>query len=240
MTALPWVLLGKRVQYQPHLDTSASQLVLGKAVKIPGQLLGQPGPPLNTAQTRQLLDQLYKLSSRPPIQTSSPVTEKEINNTLNATHVYVKQANPQSLCPKFEGPFEIKSRPSRSTIQVKIGTYANGDDRLLVFHWSSCKIAHMREGAPEGSRPQLGRRPKTTQPVAPDGKQNSRGADIQTQDSSPAEPSYETISGKRPHPGYLEKGPLITREMFDKFTPDIFEELRRPARATRNQNPVYK
>ena len=52
MRALPWVLLGKRVQYQPHLDASSAQLVLAKAPKIPGQLLGEPGPPLNTAQTR--------------------------------------------------------------------------------------------------------------------------------------------------------------------------------------------
>ena len=56
--ALPWVLLGKRVQVQPDLDASAASLVFGKALEIPGQLLGHPGPPLTNLQTRALLEEL--------------------------------------------------------------------------------------------------------------------------------------------------------------------------------------
>ena len=69
--ALPWVLLGKRVAHQPDLDTSAAQLCLGKSVSLPGQMLGLPGPPLTSLQTKALLEQLYKMSAKPPIPTSS-------------------------------------------------------------------------------------------------------------------------------------------------------------------------
>ena len=44
MRALPWVLLGKRVAFQPHLDASSAQMVLGMSPTIPGQLMGHPGP----------------------------------------------------------------------------------------------------------------------------------------------------------------------------------------------------
>ena len=163
-TALPWVLLGKRNQYQPHLDASSSQLVLGKSVKLPGMVLGQAGPPLNTAQTKALLDQLYKMSDRPPIQTSAPYTANNMDHTLSATHVYVKKANPLSLESKFEGPFEILSRPSRSTIIVKIGCHVDGSPRTLNLNWNSCKIAHLRDDAQVGSRPTLGRPAKRPSP----------------------------------------------------------------------------
>ena len=53
--ALPWVLMAKRAQVQPDLDASASQLVFGKSISLPGQLLGHPGPPLDNIQTKKLL-----------------------------------------------------------------------------------------------------------------------------------------------------------------------------------------
>ena len=46
MRALPWVLLGKRVAYQPDLDASSSLLAFGRSPLIPGQMLGEAGPPL--------------------------------------------------------------------------------------------------------------------------------------------------------------------------------------------------
>ena len=147
MRALPWILLGKRVAFQPHLDTSSAQLVLGMSPTIPGQLMGHPGPPLNTIQLRGLLDQLYKMHDRPPVPMSGKREKLDIDNTNDATHVYVKVDNPQSLCPRFEGPYEIYSRPSRSQVELKIGMFKDGRPRLLTFHWSSCKLAHLRDGA---------------------------------------------------------------------------------------------
>ena len=233
MQALPWVLLGKRVQYQPHLDASASQLVLGKAVKIPGQLLGQPGPALNTAQTRQLLDQLYKLASRPPVETSSPVDKKGIDHTLSATHVYVKQANPQSLCPKFEGPYEIVSRPSRSTIQVKIGAYANGESRLLTLNWSSCKVAHMRDGAEPSSRPNLGRRPGQSGMTSP-----SHGPTQTDRHLEFPQPPTDAVNPVFPsNHNNSDAGGSGSSNQNKNQGAKI--QTRYPSRSTRNSNPVY-
>ena len=64
---------------------------------------------------------------------------------------------PESLCPKFEGPYPIHSRPSRSTITVELGKKKNGDLRLQTYHWSSAKVAHLRDGFVAAQRPKLGR-----------------------------------------------------------------------------------
>ena len=217
MSALPWVLLGKRVQYQPHLDASSSQLVLGKSVKIPGMLLGQPGPPLSTAQTRALLDQLYKMSDKPPVQTSAPFTANNLDHTKDATHVYVKKANPLSLEAKFEGPFEILSRPSRSTITVKIGVHADGSVRTLTLNWNSCKIAHMREGAAAGSRPALGR---------PQTRPSSSNSDGQLNPDPPS-----VLESQQSHPVAPSINNNDTRGKI---------QMTRNTRSTRNPNPAYK
>ena len=106
--ALPWVLLGKRVQYQPFLDTSSAQLVLGKSPKLPGQLLKEPGPPLNTTETRALLQQLYELHDRPGIQTSAQTKEIDISHTNSATHVYAPGL--KGLMPYIQGQAGLQSR----------------------------------------------------------------------------------------------------------------------------------
>ena len=295
--ALPWVLLGKRVQYQPFLDASSSQLVLGKSLKMPGQLLKEPGPPLNTVEIRALLDQLYKLHDRPGIQMSTKTDFVDISHTNNATHVYLKVDNPQSLCPRFEGPYRIHSRPSRSTIEVILGRKKNGDLRLSTYHWSSAKVAHLRDGAVDAERPKLGRPVKAVdkglssnttselktqrnssvksptsvlgegaghtdgqsrdtqppanvlianQPITATEKSHARnrpitGASASTS-SKPAKiqtESTDTLTGRQPHPNYVKKGPVITDEMFQKWTPDLLGLPDRPVRTTRNKSPKY-
>ena len=79
-----------------------------------------------------------------------------------ATHVYVKLDKTTPLSAKYCGPFPIVSRPSKSTVTIKEGTYVTGIPMLKTHHWQSCKIAHMRPDAPEGQRPQRGRPPKST------------------------------------------------------------------------------
>ena len=220
MTALPWVLLGKRNQYQPHLDASSSQLVLGKSVKLPGMVLGQPGPPLNTAQTKALLEQLYRMADRPPIQTSAPYTANNMDHTASATHVYVKKANPLSLESKFEGPYEIISRPSRSTIVVKIGCHVDGSPRVLTFNWNNCKIAHLRPDALVGSRPTLGRPPAQPSSSASAGQLKSR-----------PDPPIIPIPAARP---------VVNNETANQNNNSRGNiQTSRPTRATRNPNPAY-
>ena len=233
--ALPWVLMGKRCAFQPDLGTSASILAFGRSPLLPGQLLGHPGPPLTNDQTKELLEQLYQMENKPGLKTSSTVEPIDVSYTDKATHVYVKVHEPRGLYPRFEGPWPIVSRPSRSQVQVKIGSYANKEPRLAVYSWASCKIAHLRGDAEEAERPQLGRKPKSAS------KQSSKSSpeeSVQTSEPSSAlskQPS-ESSSTKPANP----HGPVITQQMFDKADwPAILQLPSRPKRSTRNQNPNY-
>ena len=266
MQALPWVLLGKRVAYQPDLDTSAAMLAFGRSPLLPGQLLGHPGPPLTSLQTKALLEEMYKLDTNPSHPTSTKTQFKDISSTDDVTHVYVRVDEPKGLSSRFEGPYKVISRPSRSQVEVRVGSYANGQPRTSIFHWSSCKPAHLREDFQEGSRPNLGRprtRPdppvvktqltdaqsdvnklpsaaaqsdvnKLPSAVRTSNHNNGGGGKIQTS-------NFETLSGNAPHPDYLAKGPLITRDMFDKWAPDMLgpPSAARPVRSTRNPSPNY-
>ena len=223
--ALPWVLLGKRAAFQADLNTSPSLLAFGRSPLLPGQLLGHPGPALNNQQTAKLLDQLYQLENRPALQTSSTAEPIDIATTEKATHVYVKVHEPRGLNPRFEGPFEIVSRPSRTQLEVKIGAYANGEPRLSVYNWSSCKIAHLREDFVEGSRPKLGR--KVAQPSA---------SDKQTKLTSDAElPGGGEVKEDRSERGKIQMRNSTSADptSAEKSAP------RRPVRSTRNQSPRY-
>ena len=250
MDAPPWVMLGKRIAVQPDLDISAAQLVFAKSLSIPGQLLGHPGAPLSNLQTKALLEQLYKMSAKPPVPTSTVSNPIDLTHTEGARHVYVKVEDPAPLAPRFEGPYEIVDRPSRSTVTVRIGSFANGDPRLQTYNWNTLKIAHVREGATLGSRPALGRKPNPPKPPPPT---TSSEVPEPTDAETPAA-SNQTKQTKRKRPRGRKKkgakiqtdkppnpnGPLITRDMFDKWTPDLLGlPPSRPARSTRNANPRY-
>ena len=225
MKALPWVLLGLRVKYQPNLEASAAQMVLGMTPRIPGTMCGVPGPPLNSTQLRALLDQLYIMGDRKPVQTTSIEEKREIN-TNEATHVYVKVDNPLSLSPKFEGPYAIKSRPSRSQVEVKVGKFSNGVDRTLTFHWSSCKVAHMREGANARSRPTLGRPPTSPQTRgSPPGTSLIKNATTPVNNANPNEKDATTADPDPPKEESKQDGGQT--------------RTGRQIRITRNPNPRY-
>ena len=60
MDRLPWVMLGHRTAYQPALDATAAEMVMGANPIIPGDLLGTQGPPLTDKQLQVLLQGLQK------------------------------------------------------------------------------------------------------------------------------------------------------------------------------------
>ena len=237
MSALPWVLLGKRVQVQPDLDVSAAQLCFGKSLDLPGQLLSHPGEPLSNIQTKSLLEELYKLSARPALQTSATVEPLDISYTNKATHVYVKVDNPQGLSCRFEGPYQIVSRPSRSTVEVRIGSFVDGRPRLQTYNWQSCKIAHVREGAPEGQRPTLGRKKTSASNEVPDSTEAQTKIPAGIQLPSPAVTPSVTHSVK---PAAVT--PSVTSSDVTSAAAQSEPSAaptRRPTRSTRNPHPQY-
>ena len=250
INALPWVLLGKRIQVQPDLNVSSAQLVFGKSLSIPGQLLGQPGAPLTNLQTKALLEELYKLSASPPLPTSTKVNEVDLSWTKDAKAVYVKVDEPSSLAPRFEGPYPIVSRPSRSTIEVRIGSFANGNPRLQIYNWNLCKVAHLREGAPLGQRPQLGRPSKASAPPSTPNATVSAGDPNSTDPphvnnadvTVPVKPQQTTRENSA-KPKQKSRGKIQTTET-DSLVPspshsEYMRQMSRPVRATRNPSPNY-
>ena len=160
MDRLPWVMLGKRTAYQPALDCTASDMVYGGNPTIPGDLIGEPGPPLTSEDRHHLLQTLQMNADRAPTQTVHNRTPA-INypDLSNITHVYIKKGKTAVLGPKFEGPFKIIERVSQSCIKVRVGTTAAGQPRLETQHWSNCKPVTLEEGQVEGSRATRGRKP---------------------------------------------------------------------------------
>ena len=82
----------------------------------------------------------------------------------SVTHVYVRQHNTKGLAPRYVGPFPVTNRPSRSTIEIKIGLTKAGADRIELRHISDVKIAYLREDAVVAERAKRGRPPKAAPP----------------------------------------------------------------------------
>ena len=162
------------------------------------------------------------MSAQPPLPTSSVPNPIDISHTESATHVYVKRANPLSLDSKFEGPYRIVSRPSRSQVEIRVGSFADGSPRLLTFNWSSCKIAHLRPDYFEASRAPLGRR--AAPPHGPEVNNKLTTNDAVGEEAEPVvyiPPSPSSDSGAK----------IQTNENLAVPT--------RPIRSTRNPNPSY-
>ena len=141
------------------------------------------------------------------------------------------------------------SRPSRSQVQVRIGSFANGRPRLSTYHWHSCKIAHLRDGAVEGARPNLGRRPdpptdKTLLTDALINKQNDSASEmegnfaakIQTSKQTRAVSSNVEVSESSPP---ASPSAIQTSNSQVEMNYNQNEPYKRPVRSTRNPRPQY-
>ena len=164
---LPWALLGIRSAFNSDLGTSSIEMTLGMQPQLPGTLLVDPdNATAEDMNVEAMLKRLQMKNDRPAIPTSLNTSNKEVEELPHdVTHVYVKQYDVKGLASKFRGPFPVKSRPSRSTIEVKVGTYKSGAERLELRHISDIKVAHLREDAVIATRPKLGRPQKPRPPV---------------------------------------------------------------------------
>ena len=162
MERLPWVLLGRRTAYQTELDTTPAELVLGANPVIPGDMVGEPGPPLTTPQLKSLLDSLRAQAARPAIQTSGH-REPPVHEPVNldqVTHVRLKRHKIGPLQHTYEGPFRIIERVGKSCIRVHVGSYADGTPRHEVHHWENAKPAVLQDNQAEAEKKRRGRKEK--------------------------------------------------------------------------------
>ena len=135
---------------------------MGANPLIPGDIVGEPGPPLQSKQLKSLLDTLRAHAAKPAVQTTShrdpPVHEP--TNLDQVTHVRLKRHKLGPLQHSYEGPFPILERVGRSCIKVQVGLFADGTPRVETHHWENAKPAVLAEDQQPGTKKKLGRKPK--------------------------------------------------------------------------------
>ena len=160
MSRLPWVMLGRRTAYQPQLDATAAEMVFGSNPMVPGDLIGEPGPPISNDQLKNILETLRQNAARDPIPTAHnrvpPINNPDLSQV---THVFVRRGKTATLGRCFDGPFEIIERVGKSCIRLRVGSFANGEPRYELQHWENCRPAHLAEGSTPAEKPKAGRKP---------------------------------------------------------------------------------
>ena len=156
-SALPWVLLGRHNSFHVELQATPSEVVFGEDMRLPGDIDAPFGP---DKSLQDLIKRVKGNADRPAAPTalhkSVPVYMPSDVDT--ADHVYVKRAKTSPLSPKADGPFPILKRIGKSSLEVQVGTYKNGQPRTEVHHWRNCQ-PYKAECQTPAVRPTLGRKP---------------------------------------------------------------------------------
>ena len=118
-------------------------------------------------------------NERVPVPTSTNDPPRVSPPPQTVTHVYTKEHNTKGLQPGFRGPFEVISRPTRSTVKIKVGVNKDGSNREQVRSWGDTKPAYLRSDAEPAERPKRGRPSKKPPASSTTSKshQNSSGTD---------------------------------------------------------------
>jgi hypothetical protein len=89
--ALPLVLLGIRTAFKDDLQASASELVYGEPLRIPGELLAPTADPVDPAHfITELRQQMARIRPIPANRHASPATFVH-SDLEKCTHVFVRQ-----------------------------------------------------------------------------------------------------------------------------------------------------
>ena len=246
---LPFVLLGKRVSYQQDIGASPSELAFGMNVRIPGQILYDPGQMPDGPKLQEILRDVRTKTNRDPVQTSNHSRTETILEGLpdNVTHVFTRQHQTTGLQAPYEGPFPIESRVSKSVIKIIVGQYRNGENRYEYRHINDVKSAHPDSMAAPASRPALGR-PSSSTDAKITGPPNSGEMPSNRLTISNPQPSDQNIATRQ------NKQAVATHEDESHATSitendnppcqrdepaKIQTASGRPHRSTRNPNPIY-
>ena len=252
MDHLPFVLLGKNVALQPDIGASPSEMAFGLNVRVPGQILEDYG---DEPETEECLSEILRkvrtnTNNQAITQTSRHSKPEKVLPEVpeGVTHVYTRQHKTPGLQAPFEGPFEVESRPSRSTVKIIVGKYKSGENRYEIRHFNDLKIAHPDSLAAPASRPKLGRPKKVT--GQGDGQITTEVTAEEGVTAAPSNrfPQPPAVS----YPASVNNRVVATPESANHETsnqeapdwvttgpPQIVPFNRRPIRATRNPSPKY-
>ena len=235
------MLLGRRVALQPDIGASASEMVFGTNVRIPGQILYDPGEIETPESLNLLLQDVREKTNRVIHQPSrhNPPEKAFPQIPDNATHAYTRQHQTSGLQAPFEGPFRIVERLSNSTIKLEVGKFKDGTARYEIRHLNDIKFAHPESLAAEVQRPSRGRpsnrsSPDGSRPVTDAGMLTNPVPDQQV--PFPHPPTQPAESPKL----LVNKPAVANQEAVNHETSNSERpELSRPVRSTRNPSPKY-
>ena len=128
---------------------------------------------------------------------TSTIKQNEVQPpSEKVTHVYTRQHNTKGLQPRWAGPFKILSRPSRSTLKIKVGLTSQGEERVELRAWADVKPAYLRDDAEEAQRPKRGRPTKILLP------ENANDVSNNKQTASSEEPVSPNLESQ-PFHGFM-------------------------------------
>lgn len=114
VSILPIVLLGIRAAYKEDVNATATELVYGETIRLPGEFFH----PSETEDTNGLLHTLRETMRRMKPQ---PVKQHGQQATFvhkkleEASHVFVRPGiGTPALCPAYEGPYEVLQRTTKN------------------------------------------------------------------------------------------------------------------------------
>ena len=248
MDYLPFVLLGRRVAVQPDLQASASELTFGTQVKIPGQILYDPGDLPDEQSLQDLLKQIRTKTNVPARQTSRHNKPERPLPDLpeGISHVYTREHQTTGLQTPFMGPFKVHSRTSRSTFKIEVGTYADGTKRYEIRHVNDLKIAHPESMASPVERPKLGR-PSTssngqtsTEVTPPQPTPSNHFPSSQLPNPPPQLKNKQAVAtGHQDGSATRVANNHATSNLDNRGPPPVKAFTGRPIRTTRNPAPCY-
>ena len=113
---LPLILLGLRVTPKEDLQHSPSELIYGQNIRTPLDIEPNGVPNQNEANhVNRIRKFIANLKDTTPSHHSKP-TQQIPKNWKDATHVFVRKANPRSMEQPYEGPFPIVQRHKKVLI----------------------------------------------------------------------------------------------------------------------------
>ena len=83
---LPFIVLGKNSTLQPDVGASPNELAFGSNLRIPGQLLQDPGEVPGAEDLKNLLQDVRARTARPAVQPSSITHQKSLSQTFLPGH----------------------------------------------------------------------------------------------------------------------------------------------------------
>ena len=187
---------------------------------IPGDLLRSPGQPYSPPELEELVKFMQKSDNKQPIPTTKHQQTIVPDPPLTIKRVYAKQHKAIGLDAPYEGPFPVVSRPTRSSVKIKVGLTARGEPRYEVRSWRDLKVAP-DEDAPDAEKPRKGRRPKEST--------------SQSEPATTTEPRSEVNKTQAEIPVLVTPNQPV--EPADQIPPPNSNE--RGKRSTRNPRPIY-